>query len=90
MISGAIGTPELPVLRIPAAPLYVRSISLLGVRTATARATLDFWDLVRGGFRLPAGLVHEGPLETAPAAHDAVINGSSAGHTVLRVSDSVT
>ena len=77
VISGAIGTPGLPVLRVPAAPLYVRSISLLGVRTATARATLDFWDLVRDGFRLPASLVHEGPLETASAVHDAVINGSA-------------
>lgn len=90
VISGAIGTPGLPVLQVPAAPLYVRSISLLGVRTATTRATLDFWDLVRDGFRLPAGLVQEGPLENAPAAHDAVINGSAVGHTVLRVSDRVT
>ncbi len=89
VISGAIGTPELPVLRVPAAPLYTRSISLLGVRTATARSTLDFWDLVRDGFRLPPGLVHEEPLETAPAAHNAVINGSAVGHTVLRVSDIV-
>jgi len=89
VISGAIGTPELPVLRVPAAPLYTRSISLLGVRTATARAALDFWDLVRGGFRLPPGLVHEEPLETAAAAHDTVISGSAVGHTVLRVSDTV-
>lgn len=90
VISGAIGMPELPVLRVPAAPLYTRSISLLGVRTATARDTLDFWDLVRGGFRLPPGLVHEEPLETAAEAHHAVINGSTVGHTVLRVSDTVT
>ena len=90
VISGAIGTPGLPVLQVPAAPLYIRSISLLGVRTATARTTRDFWDLVRDGFRLPPGLVHEVPLETAAAAHDAVINGTAAGHTVLRVSDTVT
>jgi D-arabinose 1-dehydrogenase-like Zn-dependent alcohol dehydrogenase len=89
VISGAIGTPGLPVLQVPAAPLYIRSISLLGVRTATARTTRDFWDLVRDGFRLPPGLVHEVPLETAAAAHDAVINGTAAGHTVLRVSDTV-
>ena len=89
VISGAIGTPDLPTLRVPAAPLYIRSISLLGVRTATARTTLDFWDLVRDGFRLPPGLVHEEALEAAPAVHDAVIKGTAVGHTVLRVSDSV-
>jgi NADPH:quinone reductase-like Zn-dependent oxidoreductase len=90
VISGAIGTPELPVLRVPAMPLYIRSICLLGVRTATARTTLDFWDLVRDGFRLPPGLVREEPLENVSAVHAAVINGSAVGHTVLRVSDTVT
>jgi NADPH:quinone reductase-like Zn-dependent oxidoreductase len=89
VISGAIGTPDLPTLRVPAAPLYIRSISLLGVRAATARTTLDFWNLVRDGFRLPPGLVNEEPLEAAPAVHDAVIKGTAVGHTVLRVSDSV-
>jgi L-gulonate 5-dehydrogenase len=89
VISGAIGTPDLPTLRVPVAPLYIRSISLLGVRTATARTTEDFWDLVRDGFRLPPGLVHEETLEAAPAVHDAVIKGTTVGHTVLRVSESV-
>ena len=89
VISGAIGTPGLPTLQVPAAPLYIRSISLLGVRTANARTTADFWDLVRDGFRLPPGLVHEEPLEAAPAVHDAVTKGTAVGHTVLRVSDSV-
>ncbi len=89
VISGAIGTPDLPVLQVPAVPLYLRSICLLGVRTATAGTTLDFWDLVRDGFRLPPGLVHEEALEAASAVHDAVIKGTTVGHTVLRVSDSV-
>jgi NADPH:quinone reductase-like Zn-dependent oxidoreductase len=89
VISGAIGTPDLPTLRVPAAPLYIRSISLIGVRTASARTTQDFWDLVREGFRLPPGLVHEEPLEAASAVHDAVTNGTAVGHTVLRVNDSV-
>jgi NADPH:quinone reductase-like Zn-dependent oxidoreductase len=89
VISGAIGTPDLPTLRVPAAPLYLRSISLIGVRTASARTTKDFWDLVREGFRLPPGLVHEEPLEAVSAVHDAVARGTAVGHTVLRVSDSV-
>ena len=44
---------------------------------------------MRDGFRLPPGLVHEEALEAAAAVHDAVIKGTAAGHTVLRVSDSV-
>ncbi len=85
VISGAIGTPDMPVLRVPAAPLYVRSISLLGVRTATAATTREFWELVNDGFRLPPGLLHETALTEAAAAHDAVLSGSAVGHTVLRV-----
>lgn len=85
VVSGAIGGAELPVLRIPLVPLYVRSISLIGVRTATARATEDFWDLVREGFRLPDGLLHEVPLAAAARAHSAVIDGTALGHTVLAV-----
>ena len=85
VISGAIGTPDLPVLRVPAAPLYVRSIALIGVRTATAAVTREFWELVRSGFRVPAELLHEQPLHTAAAAHQAVQSGSSVGHTLLVV-----
>lgn len=83
VISGAIGGAALPVLQVPVVPLYVRSISLVGVRTATAQATRDFWDLVRDGFRLPAGLLHEMPLADAARAHQQVIDGRAVGHTVL-------
>lgn len=89
VVSGAIAAPELPVLRVPAASLYTRSISLLGLRTATARTTRDFWALVRDGFRLPPGLVHERPLDQAAAAHRAVMSGQTVAHSVLRVSDRV-
>ena len=85
VVSGAIGGAEMPVLRIPLVPLYVRSISLVGVRTATARTTQDFWELVRHGFRLPDGLLHEMPLGAAARAHEAVIDGAAVGHTVLTV-----
>lgn len=85
VIPGAIGVPELPVLRVPAGPLYVRSIALIGVRTATAQVTRDFCELVRSGFRVPADLLHEQPLHTAAAAHQAVLDGSAAGHTLLVV-----
>ena len=86
VVSGAIGTPELPVLPVPAGPMYSRSISLIGVRSHTEAVTADFWQMVRDGFRLPPGLVHEYPLEAAPDTHEAVVNGSAMGHTILRVS----
>jgi len=42
VISGAIGSPQPPVLRVPADTLYLRSIALLGVRTASTRVVQDF------------------------------------------------
>jgi len=83
VVSGAIGTPELPVLPVPAAPLYVKSISLLGVRTAAHAARDRFWTLVAEGFRHPPGLVREMPLERAAEAQATIAAGSHLGHTVL-------
>lgn len=85
VVSGAIGTPQLPVLPVPAAPLYVKSISLLGVRTTTPRDDRRFWELVGDGFRLPPGLVHELPLEQVAEAHALISAGAHLGHTVLTV-----
>jgi D-arabinose 1-dehydrogenase-like Zn-dependent alcohol dehydrogenase len=85
LVSGAIGAPELPILPVPAAPLYVRSISILGMRTATRRHAAAFWDLVASGFRMPAGLVHEMPLGEVAAAHARIAAGTQLGHTVLTV-----
>lgn len=85
VVSGAIGTPELPVLAIPAAPFYLRSLSLLGVRTTSARDARRFWELVGRGFRLPDGLVQEHPLEAAGTAHALVASGAGNAHTVLAV-----
>lgn len=82
VVSGAIGAAELPVLAVPAAALYIRSLSLLGVRTAGASDAARFWALVSEGFRAPPGLVRELPLESAAAAHAAVAGGR-VGHTVL-------
>lgn len=86
VFSGAIATPEgLPVLPVPAVPLYVKNISLLGTRTS-ARSTDDrFWKLVADGFRLPPGLVHELPLERAGEAHAQIAAGTQLGHTVLTI-----
>ncbi len=83
VVSGAIGGAQMPVLPVPAAPLYLRSLSLLGVRTASAADIAGFWAMVQGGFRFPGGLVHELPLSAAAAAHDHIASGASVAHTVL-------
>lgn len=86
IVSGAIASDgQLPTVSVPLASFYVRSLSLVGVRTATARTTRDFWELVRDGFRLPPGLVHETPLADAGLAHAALSGGAAVGHTVLVV-----
>lgn len=88
VFSGAIGNPELPVLPVPAAPLYVKSISLLGVRTTTLVDRRKLWDVVAEGFRLPPGLLTELPLEEAAAAHARIQSGGQLGHTLLTVGSS--
>ena len=68
VVSGAVGAEPPPILPVPAQPFYVRSLSLLGVRT-TNREDIDrFWRLVHEGLRLPEGLVTQWPL--ADAARD--------------------
>jgi D-arabinose 1-dehydrogenase-like Zn-dependent alcohol dehydrogenase len=85
VVSGAIDAPGPPVLAVPARTLYLRSIGLMGVRSHTTAVTAEFWQLVHAGFRLPAGIVHEYPLERVAEMHDAISRNATAGHTVLRV-----
>lgn len=85
VVSGAVAGPELPVLPVPAAPFYIRSLSLLGVRTTTLRDIGAFWRLVNDGLRLPGGLVRELPLDDAAIAHAQLAAGDSVGHTILSV-----
>jgi D-arabinose 1-dehydrogenase-like Zn-dependent alcohol dehydrogenase len=83
VISGAIVGPTPPVLSIPAVPFYVRSLSLLGVRTTTRADIDEFWRLVDDGLRLPGGLVHQLPLRDAAVAHAQMSSGDSIAHNVL-------
>ena len=43
----------------------------------------SFWKLVAEGFRLPAGLIHELPLERAAEAQAQIAAGTHLGHTLL-------
>ena len=83
VVSGGIGVNGAPVLSVPAGPLYIRSISLIGVRSCTLADTEAFWRLVDNGFRLPAGLIRAFPIEEAPAVHASITTGSTMAHTVL-------
>lgn len=82
VVSGVVAAPELPV---PMRSLYSRSVSLIGLRSHTEPVTAEFWQLVRDGFRLPPGLLHEYPLEAAAETHEAIADGAVTGHTVLRL-----
>ena len=85
VVSGALGDGGRPVLTVPVGLLYLKSLSIVGVRTAGPADARRFWQLVDDGFRLPPGLVHEVPLEQAASAHAHVAGGSQVGHTVLTV-----
>jgi L-gulonate 5-dehydrogenase len=83
VISGAIGEPDATTLPVPAQSFYVRSLSLLGIRTTSPGDIDRFWALVRDGLRLPAGLVQVLPLAAAADVHADVARGVTVGHTVL-------
>jgi NADPH:quinone reductase-like Zn-dependent oxidoreductase len=85
VVSGAIGGAAEPMLPVPARTFYVRSLSLLGVRTTSRPDTAWFWELVHSGLRLPEGLIRMLPLEAAAEAHASISQGAAIGHTVLSV-----
>ncbi len=83
VFSGAIGTPEQTTLQVPARPLYLRSQSLLGLRTSSLRDVAAFWDLADAGFRLSDELITQLPLERAAEAHASL--AGNVGHLVLTI-----
>jgi NADPH:quinone reductase-like Zn-dependent oxidoreductase len=80
VVSGAIG---LAPLQLDPGPFYVRSQSMLGVRSATRRIIETFWEHVADGLRLPPAPTRCFPLEDAAAAHTALARGEKIGHFVL-------
>lgn len=81
VLSGAIGTPEQTTLPVPARSLYLRSQSLLGIRTSSLRDIGAFWDVADAGFRLSDELISQLPLESAAEAHASLAR--NVGHLVL-------
>lgn len=85
VISGALTDTGLPVLSVPAVPFYLRSLSLIGLRSPDQDAVKGFWDYVRQGFRLPDGLITVFDHRKAADAHRMVEAGNNVGHTILQV-----
>ncbi len=84
VVSGAVSFEPLPV-RL--SRFYLRSQSLIGVRTGNRAAIAALWQDVARGFRIPDGFVDPRPWESAADAHRGVENGLSRGQAVLEVGD---
>jgi NADPH:quinone reductase-like Zn-dependent oxidoreductase len=80
VVSGAIGREPVP---LELGPLYLRSQSIIGIRTGNRRHMAALWEDVGRGFRLRSSLVRPMPLAAAASAHRAVENGENRGQIVL-------
>lgn len=74
----------------PAAPLSIRSSSLLRPRAATSSDARCFWELVTVAFRIEPELVHEPPRESVFAADALIASGGRIADTVLSVDPSAS
>jgi D-arabinose 1-dehydrogenase-like Zn-dependent alcohol dehydrogenase len=79
VISGTMGPGE---VSIDSRRLYLSNQSIIGLRTGNNAAMQAFWDEVRSGFRLPAGLLETFSLWSAADVHRRV-QGGKVGHYVL-------
>ena len=82
IVSGAVNHDPLPVRLLP---FYLRSQSLIGVRTGNRREIAAMWDDVRDGYRPPASHVRACDWQDVATAHRRVETGAAHGQAVLRV-----
>lgn len=82
VMSGAM-SPD-PVSFVPQR-FYVKSLSIVGVRTESRATRARFWDEVAGGLRLPDEALEAMPLEDAAKAHRHVESGAKLGHLLLEM-----
>ena len=66
-------------------PFYLRSQSLIGVRTGNRAQMAGIWEDVRSGFRPPASHVHAVPWLEVADTHRRVEAGTANGQSVLEV-----
>ena len=82
VVSGAINHDPLPMRMLP---FYLRSQSLIGVRTGNRAQMTALWEDVSNGFRPPTSHVHEVPWLDVAAAHRRIEDGTANGQCVLSV-----
>jgi NADPH:quinone reductase-like Zn-dependent oxidoreductase len=82
VVSGAIYHDALSLRLLP---FYLRSQSLIGVRTGNRYQIASLWRDVADGFRIPDAFVNVLPWEAAGDAHRAVESGVSRGQAVLEI-----
>jgi NADPH:quinone reductase-like Zn-dependent oxidoreductase len=82
VVSGAINHEPLPMRMLP---FYLRSQSLIGVRTGNRGQMAELWQDVANGFRPPASHIHAVPWLDAAAAHRRIEDGTAKGQCVLTV-----
>jgi NADPH:quinone reductase-like Zn-dependent oxidoreductase len=80
VISGTVGSGR---AEIDTRRLYVKSQSVIGVRSCDVADQRAFWDMVLDGFRLPPDLIETFPLASAADAHREVERGAKRGSLVL-------
>lgn len=82
VVSGAISHEPLPMTLLP---FYLRSQSLIGVRTGNRAQMTALWRDVADGFRPPPAQLHRFPWLDAAVAHTRVEQGTAHGQSILEV-----
>lgn len=82
VVSGAINHDPLPMRLLP---FYLRSQSLIGVRTGNRAQMAAVWRDVHDGFRPPAGHLQPMPFADVSSAHARVEAGTAHGQIVLEM-----
>ncbi|OXM53972.1 alcohol dehydrogenase [Amycolatopsis thailandensis] len=85
VVSGAVNHDPVPIRLLQ---FYLRSQSLIGVRTGNRQQIDRLWADVAAGFRLPAGFVHTLSWTRAPDAHASLQSGGTSGQLVLTMDES--
>ena len=82
VVSGAVTHDALPMRLLP---FYLRSQSLIGVRTGNRAQMTAVWLDVRNGFRPPSGHVRRLPFADVSIAHTRIEAGTAHGQIVLEM-----
>jgi NADPH:quinone reductase-like Zn-dependent oxidoreductase len=82
IVSGAISHEPIPMALLP---FYLRSQSLIGVRTGNRTQMIELWKDVHSGLRLCDELVTTIPWDQIRDAHTVIENGTAPGQIIAEV-----